>query len=236
MVWGASSFWYQAGVNSVGPLVSAVVGLLIVGLAVNRYTGASQDRRIDSEFRYELISEITDAASTLFHQIAMYDRARGGVDDLDDTASEANEEVREQRRKLLELYPVSRARTDVLEERLAAYFAEPCVALAWHAVVDCLSIRYHNAARGKNWEQFCRRDSKGWDDKFHSGLSEEQLADPRMVASAYRVHLKTTAKLIFVSPLRQRRASRRIRRQMDRIIKQARDDGFDYDCVDVKAT
>jgi hypothetical protein len=90
---GASSFWYQAGVNAAGPLVTAVVGLLIVGLAVNRYTSASQDRKMDNE------------------------------------PSQSNEELRELRRRMLEQYPPSRARADVLEERLAAYFADPRVAL-----------------------------------------------------------------------------------------------------------
>ena len=229
MVLRTTAFWDQVAVNAVGPLVTAIVGLLIAGLAINRYTRALQDRRIDNELKYGLISEITDTASTLYHHILMYDRARAGAGDAEDSQPVDTEELRELRKKVLEQYPASRARADTLEEWLTAYFADSHVALAWHAARDCLSVRYHNAVRRKNWEQTCRANSKGWDNGYHTGLSAEELTNTRKVSNAYHLHLKTTARLIFACPLRQQRASRRAKRNIDLVLKQAQDMGFDYD-------
>lgn len=229
MALSTTGFWDQVVINAVGPLITAIFGLLIVGLAINRYTRALQDRRIDNELKYGLISEITDTASTLYHHILMYDRARAEAGDADGSESADTEELHELRKKVLEQYPASRAKADTLEERLTAYFADPHVALAWHAARDCLTVRYHSAVRGRNWEQLCRANSRGWDNGYHTGLSAEELTDARTVSNAYHLHLKTTARLIFVCPLRQRRASRRAKRNIDRVLKQAQDMGFDYD-------
>jgi hypothetical protein len=51
----ARSFWYQAGLNAVGPLVTAVVGSLLIGLVVAAISRAAQNRRAARALRYGLL-------------------------------------------------------------------------------------------------------------------------------------------------------------------------------------
>src|SRR5690242_7169277 len=121
----ATSFWYQAAINAVGPVVSAIAGVLLAGLVVNYITRAAQDRRAESQLRRELISEIIETASTLYHHITSYARAKADAADAAESAPDtpaAGEEPGELRKKLLEQYPASRAKGEVIQARLKVYF------------------------------------------------------------------------------------------------------------------
>jgi hypothetical protein len=109
------------GVCGRAPLITAIAGLLLGGLAVNFITRALQDRRAANQLEFGLIGEITETASSLYHHIAMYTRAQtdvgaGPAKPVDD------QETSELRKKLLEQYPVSRAKAEVVQARLKAYF------------------------------------------------------------------------------------------------------------------
>ena len=128
-------------------------------------------------------------------------------------------------------YPVTRAQAEVLQARLTAYFEEPRVAVAWHAVRDRLTVRYyyevsgHESPHGNNIRD---ENCKGSNSRFHTGLSTEELNDPNKVSNAYKFHLKTTAQLIFICPLRPRRNSSRAKRAVDRGFLEETKEQFDY--------
>jgi hypothetical protein len=70
-----SSFLRQAELNAVGPFVTAVVAGLIVVLAVYLITSTLQARRSATDLKRRLVSEMTEAASTLYQYIGAYYRA-----------------------------------------------------------------------------------------------------------------------------------------------------------------
>jgi len=226
----ATSFWYQAALNAIGPLITAVVGLLLAGLAVNFVTRGVQDRRAAKELKYGLISEITETASFLYHHIVQYNRARTDpVDSACDKAA-ADEECKILRKELLFQYVTTRAQAESLEARLTAYFEEPHLPVAWHAVRDCLTVLYYHEVSRDRPElptKIKSKNSKG-QEQYHTGLEPGDLDDPDKVINAYKCHLKTTAKLIVACPLRPRRNSRRAHRAIKRALEQAKNENFNY--------
>jgi hypothetical protein len=228
----ATSFWYQAAINAVGPVVSAIAGVLLAGLVVNYITRAAQDRRAESQLRRELISEIIETASTLYHHITSYARAKADAADAAESAPDtpaAGEEPGELRKKLLEQYPASRAKGEVIQARLKVYFDEPRVGVAWHAVTDCLRVLYVNATLGPGKRREQVHHSMGWEKKFHTGLSADVLADSYKVAEAYGCHLKATAEAVFVCPMRPHRISGGANRDIERALAQPGDPDFNFD-------
>ena len=233
MIAAETPFWHQVVLSAIPPLVTAVFGLLLVGLAVNYLTRVLQDRRIANQLKYDLISQITEIASTILHYEGMYREARTSAD------SQTVQELAELRKKLLEQYAAGRAQTDVLETRLGAYFDEPRIAVAWHAVRDCLTVRYQFAIGGSEemLQEITHQNSKGWDGRYHTGLSAAELTDRLTVWKAYDCHLKTTTKLVLACPLRPHRITRRSRAAIDNALEIARELGFDYEePVDIELT
>ena len=93
MTFTATSFWYQAALNAVGPLVTAIAVTLLAGLLVNFITRASQDRRAENQLRHELISQIIETASTLYHHITLYMRARAKTEPSPQTLLVTTEQI-----------------------------------------------------------------------------------------------------------------------------------------------
>jgi hypothetical protein len=174
----ATSFWYQAALNAVAPLVTAVFGLLIAGIAVNFLARILQDRRAANELKHELISQMTETASTLYHYIGLYGRAKADAElyVTHEGSREENMELSELRKSLQKEYVTGRAQAEVIEARLAAYFDESRVSVAWHAVIDCLSVRYYNAVGGpqKVLDEVYYENVKGWEGRYHTGLLRQQ--------------------------------------------------------------
>jgi hypothetical protein len=230
----AIPFWDQVALNAVSPLVTAIFGLLLAGVVVNLLTRALQDRRTSNELKYDLLSQITEVASTLFHHAGLYHRARADARNSSEGAGHivrSHEELDDLRKELLAQHAAGRTRTDILEARLGAYFDEPHVTIAWHAVRDCLTVRVYTAIGGPEnlLSEVSRENAKGWEGRFHTGLSVTELADPYKVWKAYDCHLKTTTKLIFACPLRPHRLTRRAKLEIDRTLDAAKMVGFDYE-------
>lgn len=223
-----AGFLYQAGLNAVGPLITTVLGFLLLVVAANLVTRRFQDRRAANELKYGLISDMTETAGTLYHQIGMYLRAQSDAAHHAETSTD-DQEVRELRKALLAQYPRSRAEAEVLQARLTAYFGEPRIPIAWHAVRDCLIVRYHDALGGtpKRWEKVCEENSKGWEGGYHSGLSASTLTDRDTVIKTYNRHLKNVARMVLACPVGPHRIFRKSERAIDRILEQAQG-GFDY--------
>ncbi len=233
IITAAIPFWDQVALNAVAPLVTAVFGLLLAGLVINLLTRALQDRRTANQLKYDLLGQITEVASTLFHYAGLYHRARAEAANPTVGAGnivKSNKELDEVRKELLARHATGRTQTDVLEARLAAYFEEPRVAIAWHAVRDCLTVRVYNAIGGpeKLLREVVTENSTGWEGRYHTGLAESELTDSYKVWKAYDCHLKTTTKLILACPLRPHKITRRARLAIDRALDAAEALGFDY--------
>jgi len=227
-IMASESFLFEAGINAIGPLIAAIFGLL----GVNFISRAYQERREANNLKHQLIDDMTKTASILYHQIGMYSRARY---DLRAEAqhgcpsSPDDQELRELRKRLLDLYPESRAAAEVIEARLVSYFEDPRIAASWHAVRDCLTVRYHEVIGGsaERWDGIRRQNAMGWEGGFHSGLSDSDLSNRSKVYQAYECHLKNSAALVFASPIRPRRVSQKDRRHIDRVITRSKID-FSY--------
>jgi hypothetical protein len=72
----ATSFWYQAGLNAVGPFVTAIVGSFLIGILVQAITRGAQERRAARELRYGLIAELTGVAAKLHVLLQIYLRTK----------------------------------------------------------------------------------------------------------------------------------------------------------------
>ena len=97
-----TEFWEKLLLQSVGPLVTAVVGTLIIGLFVAWITRKAQERRADyqlreeriraeNQLRLQLIGQMTEAASSLYmatqHFWRKKDVEKIGNDELDQARS-----------------------------------------------------------------------------------------------------------------------------------------------------
>lgn len=107
---------------------------------------------------------------------------------------------------------------------------DPRVAVAWHAVRHCLTVRYSKAVGEprKRWERVLRENSKGYHDRFHTGLSKDELESWDSLYQTYDFHLKTKAKLVFACPIGPRGTSRKARRAINSALEYAEEAGFDY--------
>jgi hypothetical protein len=224
MIAAEPPFWDQVVLSATPPLVTAVFGLLLVGLGVDYLTRVLQDRRTAGQLKYDLVSRMTEVASTILHYAGMYREARTAAD------SKTDQQLAELRKNFLEQFAAGPAQTDVLEVLLGAYFDEPRIAVAWHAVRDCLTVRYQFAigAPEELLREICHQNSKGWDGRYHTGLSAAELTDRLKVWKTYDCHLKTTVKLVLACPLRPHRITRRSSAAIDNALEIARELGFDY--------
>jgi hypothetical protein len=157
-----TSFWYQAGLNAVGPFVTAIVGSFLIGILVQAITRSAQERRAARELRYALIAELIGAAAKLHVLLQMYLRTKRLTEEAQQSTPPQRpwrfrhrtqatyppelaaswDRVRELRTELDDQYLECRRDGEVLEARLVAHFADARVQTAWHALVDCLIIRY----------------------------------------------------------------------------------------------
>jgi hypothetical protein len=226
-----SSFLRQAELNAVGPLVTAVVGGLIVVLAVYLITTTLQARRSATELKHQLISEMTEAASTLYQAIGAYYRALEALGlPAGFVPAKNDHELLDLRNRVLGCYPLARVSQEVLEARLRAYFADNRVPVAWHAVRDCLLVLYNLALGGsvKRWDLVESQNAKGYQERYHTGLSVKQLAEWSTVYGAYARHLKAAATFVLACPLREQRIFRAARKADAAIKTATKDAGFDY--------
>jgi hypothetical protein len=102
MIAAERPFWDQVVLSATPPLVTAVFGLLLVGLGVDHLTRVLQDRRAAGQLKYDLISRMTEVASTILHYSGMYREARTAAD------SKTDQQLAELRKKFLEQFAAGR--------------------------------------------------------------------------------------------------------------------------------
>ena len=194
-------FWQKVVLQAVGPLVTAVVGTLIVGTFVAWITRQAQERRADSQLREErirsdnqlrlqLIAQMTDAASALYMTAQNYWRKK-------DRENVRGEELLEHRRVLEKQYRESRIAGEVIERRLDAYFSTDEPRLLWHGTMDLLTVRYFNLI--DLMTDALLNDNAG---EEHSGLTVEQLRNQKLLLTTYREKLVAATRAVLRVPLR----------------------------------
>src|SRR5688572_19660263 len=176
----SADFWERLLFQSVGPLVSAVVGTLIIGTFVAWITRKAQERRADNQLREErtraenqlrlqLIGQMTEAASSLYMATQHFWRKK-------DVEKVGNDELEQHRKELDQQYRASRVLGEVIERRLEAYFLSGDPKALWHATMDLLTVRYFHLI-GLTTDNLLRANAG----EEHTGLSVEQLTNQKLV-------------------------------------------------------
>src|SRR6185369_235025 len=135
----SAEFWEKLLLAVVGPLVGAIVGTLIIGLFVAWITRKAQERRADSllqeertraenQLRFQLIRQMTEAASALYMATQHFWRKK-------DVENTADSELAEQRKELDQHYRACRIQGEVIERQLEAYFLTADAKALWHATM-----------------------------------------------------------------------------------------------------
>jgi hypothetical protein len=251
----ATSFWYQAGLNAVGPFVTAVVGSLLIGLLVQAITRGAQDRRAARELRSALIAELTGVAAKLHVLLQMYQRTKRLTEEAQQSTPPQRrwrlrhriqatrqpelaaswERVHQLHDELDKQYRECRGDGEVLEARLGAHFADARVQTAWHALVDCLIIRYCYAIDFPGLESVLKAHTYGTGDRFHSGLQRPGRDSSDLweqLERAHNEHLQATATFVLELPLRGTWSMPWLRipgRRPDRLLPKAIPGAFTYE-------
>ncbi|MBS1133502.1 MAG: hypothetical protein H6R02_643 [Burkholderiaceae bacterium] len=196
-----TDFWEKLLLQSVGPLVTAVVGTLIIGTFVAWITRKAQERRADNQLREErtraeyqlrlqLIGQMTEVASSLYMATQNFWRKRN-------VERVGSEELDQHRKELDQQYRASRVLGEVIERRLEAYFLSSDPKVLWHATMDLLTVRYFHLI-GLTTDNLLRANAGA----EHTGLSVEQLTDQKLVLQTYREKLITSARAVLNGPIR----------------------------------
>jgi hypothetical protein len=170
------SFWEQFALNAAGPVVTALLGGLIVGVFASWITLRAQQRREDHQLRNALIDQVTEAASTFYFALQLYERAHAGA-----TGDEHKKSLRE---ALDDQYGKSRIEGAVLERRLAAYFDDPEPRGLWHAILDVLTVRYFQLIGQESDKLFTSNSGPE-----HSRLKASALKDWSGIARQHQLNL-----------------------------------------------
>src|SRR4051812_23959462 len=120
----SSDFLEKLILEAAGPLLTAIVGTLIIGVFVNWITEEAQNRRAASQLtderiraqnqlRLELIDQMTDAASRLYIGTQEFWRKKN-VEKVSD------DELATYRKELDHDYRTSRIKGEIIERRLVA--------------------------------------------------------------------------------------------------------------------
>ncbi len=193
--------WEKVLVQAVGPLVTAVVGTLIIGTFVAWITRRAQERRADSQakeeklraenqIRLQLISQMTEAASGLYITTQSYWRKK-------DIEKVGSEELAQHRKELDQQYRATRIVGEVIERRLEVYFSSSESKMLWHATMDLLTVRYFHLI-GLTTENLLERNAGG----EHTGLTVEQLRDQSLILKTYREKLLMGTRAVLQGPVR----------------------------------
>jgi uncharacterized membrane-anchored protein YhcB (DUF1043 family) len=201
---GASDFSFteQLLLNLAGPLLTVVVGTLVIGLFASRITRKAQERREDEmrkaqerredemrnaeerrehhALRERLITDVTQAPTALYLATQHYSRAK-----LDKLPAEQLKPFRD---ALDAQYLESRRTGIVLEHLLELHFPESTSRLLMHRVMDLLTIRYFQLVRDGGPSALLLDANKGDE---HTGLTEEELKLPRKVLKTYHETLSS---------------------------------------------
>ena len=161
-----------------GALVTVVLGTFCAGVVVRRI----EARRERFSLRTGLITEMTEAASSLYFQTLRYWRA---AEHSADGAAYDTGGLGSIREELERQYVSSRTRGQVIENRLGVYFCDSAPKELWHTVMDCLVVLYlQRIGLEKNALERVYEDNEpeqlnGCLGRQHTGLSRDQLRASR---------------------------------------------------------
>jgi hypothetical protein len=208
-------FWKDLLSNAIGPLLSAlIVGVFATWIAIraqDRRTArdreaeerraeaalAAQDHEADLKLRQDLIARMTEAASALYIGEQEFWRKKRDDQPPDDPR------VRESGAELDRQYRLSRVAGEVLERQLEAYFDNDDPRLRWHATMDLLTVRYFQVTD----KRAPLEENARVEDNYHSGLSVEELANPKRLLKEYRAALPRATQAVLRGALRSKAVS-----------------------------
>jgi membrane protein implicated in regulation of membrane protease activity len=184
----SADFWERLILQLVGPLVTVIVGSLMVGLLVAWVTRRAQERRADDQRREErvraeytirvgLIDDMTETASGLYMGTQRYWRKK--------TVEKAGDvELADERGQLDRQYQTSRVMGEVIEQKLDAYLDSPEAKLLWHSTMDLLTVRYFYLI-GLMTRQLLEENAG----TEHTRLDVDQLRNPKLLLDTYHERL-----------------------------------------------
>ena len=149
--------WDRMLVATIGPVVTAVLGTGIIGFILWKISDKADENRtklenkrakaeqelerdraqheFEGSLRHDMLTAAITVSAELYFATQHYWRVNRDGERPDDGKLEA-------RKALDEQYLKSRAAGDVLEARLEALFATDQPTIAWHRIVDLLTVRY----------------------------------------------------------------------------------------------
>ncbi|MFI7483054.1 hypothetical protein ACH9EU_11650 [Kocuria sp. M1R5S2] len=227
----ALPFWERLAVAAVGPLVLVLLGGLVVWGITHRVETAREDRlrsqdeareraekqrdeaRADAEknrelrarddaLRHELVSLMTESASSLYLMLQHFWRARTSLEqDPGDPA--LRKALSDLRAALDAQYLKSRACGEAIENRLWGYFVSERPTEEWHKVQDLLTVRYFQLIDRATDVLYAKNSGRE-----HTGLTVEELRNRRTLLAAYHAALKDSVRAVFTETLRSRSSDR----------------------------
>jgi hypothetical protein len=192
-------FWYRAGVAAVGPVISAILGGLIIGAIVQQVAQRAQERQARRNLRNALVAEVTDAAGALYMQTQMFWRMITG------RVPAGKDELSAAQTRLDEQYTKSRVAGLVLENRLDVYFASDEPRQKWHRTMDFLTVRYFQVLEPDKGVTRAARLRKLYEANAKpecTGLNTEQLNSAKRVLQGYRTALREATTAILTAEFR----------------------------------
>ncbi|HLW70720.1 MAG TPA: hypothetical protein VKS22_08880 [Candidatus Binataceae bacterium] len=186
-------FWQKAIIA----LFETSFALVIAGFFAAWITSRAQRHRDASERREQLGLQMVEVANALYLQTQRHWRNRGPQWD-----PAPNQATAASRIALEEQYLKTRVAGEVTEDRLRTLFRSDTVWRHWHAVTDLLTVRYFQVIgdNGKASNGLLVQNA-GPD---HSGLTVEELANPRALLTAYRKRLRAASRAVFEEPIETR--------------------------------
>jgi hypothetical protein len=131
---------------------------------------------------------MTQIASSIYLETQRYWRAAAR-----EAASE--ERLAAVRTSLDERYYTARVSGEALETRLRIYFTTTKPRLLWHATMDLLTVRYSQLISLANDALLSANVGPE-----HSGLTVEQLKNPKLVLDTYRARLLEATRAVLHEP------------------------------------
>jgi predicted DNA-binding ArsR family transcriptional regulator len=132
----------QLVVAATGPVVTAILGSLLVGLFAQWVARKVQDQRDASTIRRQLVSDLTEVAGASSLELNAFGRLRGRLTGRR-SGYRSRRRLASAREVLDRQHFDSRVRGWVLERRLEIHYGEGSRAsLEWHKTLDALHLAY----------------------------------------------------------------------------------------------
>jgi hypothetical protein len=177
----AFSFTEQLILNLVGPLVTIILGTLIVGAFASRLARKAQERREDHALRERLITQATEGPIALYLASQHYWRAKRDL---------SEDQLLPFRGELDKEYVDARAKNLLTRNLLKYHFQGSRAAELAHQIDDLLTVRYFQLREEDGASHGLLAANAG---PQHSGLSVKELKSPRRVLQAFHKALNDLA-------------------------------------------